>query len=1359
MRREWRNVLALGLSFLTGTTVTLAQTEVAKDLLGANREPIRLTVEVAWAVSARGGDGNNGIEAAESGELGCECLLELTSGRVIEVIPWPPDGLAGATGQKWLGAAKGQGPGPDGSWRLGRLGEGRVRARLETTPDGSLVVRAGDQAVSLPLTAVLEKPQRTPPQAPLVVSVERLGWDSLVVDLGEQAGDGIVAPGANVPVSIGWNIVTPETTDVAVRTSAVLRPIRGGEVHWRDEQQDLVSSNQLRPAARLWNIPTPRSEGTYVLEIRATWESAVREGSRIGRLIRRRKSAAVSGSAVRRVTVTVIDPQAGQASAAAPTRTAHPRGIEVDSLDLSRLRTRRLLASGRSPTAEAGKAAWAVPPAALIEPSRRDWLRGWLMRSGAEAARLDAADSTGLAWSAVGLKVSHPDRPHRLSIKVTGGEPASLGVALVETGTGAGGGASSRLVLDACASGPPILQDGPPAAFTWLVWPNSSEMVLVLVNRGIDAPVRLGTVTLAELDDLPAPPNIVAPHTKATRTLGLYLSGPGALDRFGGASGLHDALVPASNLARYLGHCGATAVVLPEDLADRSLRRALEGLADEDSTGPDRLQVARTVLARQGYATWLELRFDKRGALPGLPPADSAQAVERGLVRIDRAGLPDGPAYHPIHPEVRAAMRDRVVQCLTSYTRPSEASTKSPWAGLVIRLGPGPTLLGTPDTGLDDATFERFVREKFAPETARGIPGTGSDDPNRFAVRSDYLKGVGRMPWLTWRSHAIATLYTELARAARTAAPGTFLAVVTPSLDSGPAGTEARRVDRAGLVPSDAWRSVGLDLSNWPDGADSPAVLRGISLSDDALAHDLATNFDLDKLVAARGQNGLFLNIDGDLSGDPSLGSASRGRDPAGVALASDSSFAPLPDDPALARGGGEAALHAAAGARQTVWLTALALGDGPTAEEPLGHALAALDARFVFLAEKAVAGHEERIGRFASVFRALPNWPATNAGERRDPSSRQFGVTVHSMSDESQTFLEIANDSPYPIRIGGVLEAPDAAAVDDVGRGLRLLPVKELGTRRLVLDLFPFGAAAVRVAAHGARLTSVVPYPSPAVVSTMQAQFDDLSAQLVRLNRGLASVPNEPLNPGFEPDPPLPVSSPAGAEAIARNSASPGSEPPIPRGWHRLGESTSTTLSIDRNNPHSGQGSLRLSATQTPASAASEPFVPNVQASLTVEAYFRASHPGARVRVWIEGESSGRSYVRRTELEVSTAWEPRAMRASDLPAGGLESARLRFELVAPGALWVDDLRVVNEVAFKSLRLNTQHTLLAALQAYREERYADFARLAGSHWIRQANASAVSRLARNNDRLSPSGSSRSLPGEAASPLPSDRKLR
>jgi len=68
--------------------------------------------------------------------------------------------------------------------------------------------------------------------------------------------------------------------------------------------------------------------------------------------------------------------------------------------------------------------------------------------------------------------------------------------------------------------------------------------------------------------------------------------------------------------------------------------------------------------------------------------------------------------------------------------------------------------------------------------------------------------------------------------------------------------------------------------------------------------------------------------------------------------------------------------------------------------------------------------------------------------------------------------------------------------------------------------------------------------------------------------------------------------------------------------------------------------------------------------------------------------------------------------------------------------------------------------LLAALQAYREQRYADFARLAGSHWIRQSNTLATVRLARMTDappRVGAAGT-RSTDAEPSA-LPPDRKLR
>jgi hypothetical protein len=73
------------------------------------------------------------------------------------------------------------------------------------------------------------------------------------------------------------------------------------------------------------------------------------------------------------------------------------------------------------------------------------------------------------------------------------------------------------------------------------------------------------------------------------------------------------------------------------------------------------------------------------------------------------------------------------------------------------------------------------------------------------------------------------------------------------------------------------------------------------------------------------------------------------------------------------------------------------------------------------------------------------------------------------------------------------------------------------------------------------------------------------------------------------------------------------------------------------------------------------------------------------------------------------------------IPAGGLDRLRIRFEWAGPepGTLWVDDVAVTGQGPSESGR-RAQRVLTDAWHAYRLRRYADFARLIGSHRARQA---------------------------------------
>ena len=101
------------------------------------------------------------------------------------------------------------------------------------------------------------------------------------------------------------------------------------------------------------------------------------------------------------------------------------------------------------------------------------------------------------------------------------------------------------------------------------------------------------------------------------------------------------------------------------------------------------------------------------------------------------------------------------------------------------------------------------------------------------------------------------------------------------------------------------------------------------------------------------------------------------------------------------------------------------------------------------------------------------------------------------------------------------------------------------------------------------------------------------------------------------------------------------------------------------------------------------------------------------------EGESEGRPIIRRAEITPKADWTEQRIRVSNLPPGGLDRLRLRFELLAPGQLWVDDLNLLGQRLSDPDR-RAQRTLTAAVQKFREKRYADFARLANSYWSHTA---------------------------------------
>src|SRR5579883_1416270 len=153
MRREWRKVLAFGVLFLVSVGRIAAPQEVKTETRAQDPSGLRLTIEVTWAL------GGDRIVESQGGGGDTRLSLEVSEGRVVEARAWPP-GAPGEAGRP------GWGPTEGGGWWLGDEVAGRVRARIEAPLDAKLIVRRGVQAVSVPLAAVLERPQRTPGTSP-----------------------------------------------------------------------------------------------------------------------------------------------------------------------------------------------------------------------------------------------------------------------------------------------------------------------------------------------------------------------------------------------------------------------------------------------------------------------------------------------------------------------------------------------------------------------------------------------------------------------------------------------------------------------------------------------------------------------------------------------------------------------------------------------------------------------------------------------------------------------------------------------------------------------------------------------------------------------------------------------------------------------------------------------------------------------------------------------------------------------------------------------------------------------------------------------------------------------------------------
>ena len=616
MRRGRRGTIIGWLAALLGPMVAAAPAaDEAADL------PVRLTVELAW-------ESADGAAAPVP-----EVTLGLNEGRIIEALAWPG---AGPSPEARAASAR-----PEGPWRLGAGRVGRVRAQIEAPVGASLLVETGGPVLTFPILDLLEGPQQSGPGATVAVEVQRLAWDVLEVHVDE--GDGTAVPGSVVPVRVGFNVLTPDPTEVFVQFSAVLRPLRGGDPAWSGRREFVAATNALPAQALILPVRMPTAEGSYVLELEATWapiEAAARRFA-AGPLVARRAGPG-DDRASRRMSLAVVAPGAPAATTPDQAPTNGRVDALVDSIDLGRPRGLRPLVTGRSRRPGRAEGPGQSPETVFVEPQRRERIWSLIGRVGSEPEPLGPADVEGLAWTAATLRVAHPDRPHRLGRPVVAGDPTDLAVALVVPGE------RPRSCSMPAAPGPRCRGAASPAALTWPVWPDAADPVLVLVNRSPDRPIWLGDAQLVELADEPAAAAAGRAPGRRTRQLGLLLAGRHALRALRRrqrrrARGRRARPTPGRlpGPRRRLGR-------RPADARRRTGRsgRPWRARPSEDAPGPDRLDAALAELGRRGVST-LIVEVSQRRPAPRPPAARGSGGAGRGPGPArSTTAVPDGPGYN-----------------------------------------------------------------------------------------------------------------------------------------------------------------------------------------------------------------------------------------------------------------------------------------------------------------------------------------------------------------------------------------------------------------------------------------------------------------------------------------------------------------------------------------------------------------------------------------------------------------------------------------------------------------------------------------------------------------------------------------
>jgi hypothetical protein len=883
------------------------------------------------------------------------------------------------------------------------------------------------------------------------------------------------------------------------------------------------------------------------------------------------------------------------------------------------------------------------------------------------------------AWEGIVIAGAQPGMPHLVEVEFPLDQRAVIGVSVLETdaaGTSVEVRSSGGFeVTPPTAAGEASSGAGRAVGLGrhgFVFWPTTRHPLLLIANPSPHGAAAFGRVRVSAGPLRPpakaggAATRSLAAVADGGRRVHAYLPAPdffqfGALERPASGSGRPFAdwktfLSGGSHAAEWFsaqGVAGAMVVVYRDGAASwpsrltRGAPRWDSGVTSDAGLDPvrkDLLGMLCRIHAREGLRLVPAVSFD--APLPALETILASGGVEAaGIACVGRDGKPKqtdggrGCHYNVLDPRVQQAVED-VVRELAVRIRGAEAVD-----GLALVL-PHDGWMHLPGTAwaLDDATFSRFLAEVGGPSRDTG-PATGGE---RFLRRAALVEGPLREQWLEWRAGEMARFHSRLADVVAKHGRNVSLHVVPTTLFA--AGELAGRF-RPSLAaqPADAdlLREVGLDPRRITEDRRIVFVSPHVHAAADAL---------LDRSIVDNANRSLGL----------ARGVASAAR--RGVITLEQPLSMPI--DHVVPHG----PFGGAAAAVETMPIHAVA--EGATRGRPLAESLVASDVEVVFDMGLLFGRVEPAFGRCLQAFAAIPG----GGLELSEPLPAP--LVVRSRRDQGLTVVSIANAGPAECRAGLTLAGSPSAVIDAVD-----------GTR---LPLDPAGGAVVPLQAWEVR-TLVL--DGGVAVQGARVEYDDevrrsIATQLTDLGRRRAVLETpRPLdvldNPGFE-------LVGAGDAAAAERAMGGGVG-----GWELVEASRGTVTFVAGANGTAGRA-VGFSSINGLSTMRSNPFPPPSTGRVSVAVWLRIPEgdPQPPLRLALEGMQDGREYYRFAPVgglaggkPLTSGWSQFVLQVDDLPAHGLESLRVRFDLLGPGSVEIDGVRVFDLAFDESQRVQLSRRL------------------------------------------------------------------